>query len=31
MIMKRSLSYGDGKCGVWHTLAHKSLDVTRGV
>lgn len=31
MIMKRLLSYGDGKCGVWHALARKSLDVTRGV
>lgn len=31
MIMKRLLSYGDGKCGVWHALPRKSLDVTRGV
>lgn len=31
MIIKRLLSYGDGKCGVWHALARKSLDVTRGV
>lgn len=31
MIMKRLLSYGDGKCGVWHALARKSPDVTRGV
>lgn len=31
MIMKRLLSYGDGKCGVWYALARKSLDVTRGV
>lgn len=31
MIMKHLLSYGDGKCGVWHVVARKSLHVTRGV
>ncbi|AWP14225.1 putative O-acetyl-ADP-ribose deacetylase MACROD2 [Scophthalmus maximus] len=31
IIMKHLLSYGDGKCGVWHVLAHKSVDVTPGV
>lgn len=31
MIMKRLLSYGDGKCGVWRTLTRKSPDVTRGM
>lgn len=31
MIMKRLLSYGDGKCAVWHALPRKSLDVTHGV
>ena len=31
MIMKHLLSYGDGKCGVWHAPARKSVDVTRGV
>lgn len=31
MIIKLLLSYGDGKCGVWHALARKSLNVTRGL
>lgn len=31
MIMKRLLSYGDGKRGAWYARARKSPDVTRGV